>query len=49
MRPRPALERGGIAIKKVDNLFPSHMKGFVIACVLKPFNLIQFPPKMDEN
>ena len=33
------MERGGIAIKKVDNLFPSHMERFVITCVLKPFNL----------
>ena len=35
----PTLERSGIAIKKIDNLFPSHMEGFVITCVLKPFNL----------
>ena len=35
----PTLERGRIAIKEVDNLFPSHMEGFVITGVLEPFNL----------
>ena len=39
MRPVLHWRRGRIAIKEVDNLFPSHMEGFVITCVLEPFNL----------
>ena len=35
----PTLERSRISIKEGDNLFPSHMEGFVITGVLKPFNL----------